>query len=146
MAGRKCFLYGWSVVVDAAVKSAGPEEGGLGASSVEQVNELRGVLVRTVVVSESEDAGPGALAYDNAGRWLSAKKLERLSTGRAAARGAKARAREGNMVAGECMRCRRGCVPQSSVVLNMFAGLGELSSYVPVPGEQGSHLPDDPMP
>lgn len=77
MAGRKCFLYGWSVVVDAAVKSAGPEEGGLGASSVEQVNELRGVLVRTVVVSESEDAGPGALAYDNAGRWLSAKKLER---------------------------------------------------------------------
>lgn len=58
-------LDGGLLVVDAAVERAGQEEGGLGTGVVEDVDELAGVLSRAVIVGESKDTGPGALADDN---------------------------------------------------------------------------------
>jgi hypothetical protein len=58
-------LDGSLLVVDAAIKGAGQEEGGLGTSVVEDIDELAGVLSRAVIVSESKDTGSVALADNN---------------------------------------------------------------------------------
>ena len=56
-----------SLVVDTAVERAGPEEGGLGARLVEDVDQLRRVLVRSIVVGKSEHPGAAALLDHHAG-------------------------------------------------------------------------------
>lgn len=64
VAGVVGLLDGSGTVVDAAIELSGPEEGGLGTSVVEDVDELASVLARTVVVGKSNDTGAAALADD----------------------------------------------------------------------------------
>lgn len=66
MTTSKRLLHGRGLVVDASVQSSRPEEGGLGAGLVENVDQLGSVLVRAVVVGESEHARLSALGDDNA--------------------------------------------------------------------------------
>ena len=74
-------LDGGSLVVDATIESSGPEEGGLGAALVEDVNQLRGVLARTIVVGQSQHAGVGALGDHDTRRWRSTDDIDGILDG-----------------------------------------------------------------
>lgn len=67
MARGKCLLDGGFLAVDTSVQGTAPEEGGFGAASVEDVDELRGVCVWTVVVGKCQHVGLAAFADDDAG-------------------------------------------------------------------------------
>lgn len=76
MSTSKCLLHSRRLVVDASVQGTSPEEGGLGTGLVQDVDQLGGVLVRAIVVGQSEHAGLGALGNDDAGAGSAGDELD----------------------------------------------------------------------
>lgn len=66
VAGSVSLLDLGRVVVDAAVKRAGPEEGCFGPGRIENIDQLRSEVVWAVIVGESENTGSVALCDDGA--------------------------------------------------------------------------------
>lgn len=67
------------LVVDAAVEGTSPEERCLCTSSVENVNQLGSVLIRAIIVRESDDSRSVALGDDTTA--LTTKDVERRGQG-----------------------------------------------------------------
>src|SRR6478735_5981322 len=91
-------LDGSGLVVDATIKSSGPEEGGLGAALVKDVHQLRGVLGWAIVVGQSQHAGVGALGDHDTRRRCSTDDIDGALDGTSDSAGDQQAGEENNLL------------------------------------------------